>query len=149
MSFAAGLCGCSPGQQAFLQAQVCVQNDEGLSAFLREMRMIAQSGNAKFVDNSSRTARELKATGYVDPQKSPSDPVINIGIEREGHVVWMAGNLGLPPYQIAFGFVEGADPPETRRLADTVVSRLSEYWRVEVIPNDKGAKPMASCGSRS
>lgn len=54
-----GSYGCSVKKQAFLQALVCVKDDADLVAFIREMRTIAQSENAKFIDNSSNTAREL------------------------------------------------------------------------------------------
>jgi len=50
----------------------------------------------------------------------------------------------LPPYQVAIGFTEGAEPNKARRLSDRLIKALSQRWRLETVP-PPGVMPMKSC----
>ena len=138
--------GCSPAQESFLSVQMCVTDSQGVAELKDVMRAVAQAEGLQFLDNSAQQAKTLK---NLDADKALGRDVslaIDVHIEGKNGLGVTAGNLGLPPYQVALGFTEGDDPAKAHRLSDRLVKVLSQRWHVETIPSDKGAMPMKSCG---
>jgi hypothetical protein len=146
IALAAVLIGCGSGKRAFAIQEVCLKNAEDLSAFTREMQLIAQSERAKFLDRSANTQRELDTTGHP-VEGARTRPVVNMGFYRRDGVGLTVTNLGLPGYQVAVGFSEGSNSADAHRLAQMVMSKLAEHWHVETVPSPatSGAFPMANC----
>ena len=71
--------------------------------------------------------------------------MINIGSEGGDGLGLMAGNVGLPGYQVAIGFSEGRDPAAARQLAARTVQRLKVRWTVKTVPEGHGALPLKNC----
>jgi hypothetical protein len=138
--------GCSRTQESYLTVQTCLVDQQGVSQFLEMMRAVAKSENLKFVDGSAETGAALKTIGADKHLKRDPALTINVGIEGQGGMGVTAGNLGLPPYQVALGFTEGADAAKAHRLSDRLVQALSQRWHVETVPQGKGALPMKACG---
>ncbi|GAO40615.1 hypothetical protein SCH01S_49_00290 [Sphingomonas changbaiensis NBRC 104936] len=109
------------------------------------MRQIAQSENLRFIDGSAKTADALKVMGADKYLKSDPARSINVGIVGDRGMGVTAGNLGLPPYQVALGFTEGSDAAKAHRLSSHLVAALSQYWNVEIVPKGRGASPMKAC----
>lgn len=138
--------GCSRTQESFLTIQACLVDQQGVAQFLSTMRAIAKSENLKFVDGSAETGSALKTIGADKYLEGDTALTIHVGIEGEGGMGVTAGNLGLPPYQVALGFTAGSDAAKANRLSDRVVQALSQRWYVETVPQGKGALPMKTCG---
>jgi hypothetical protein len=146
LALAGALAGCGEGKHPFLIAQICLGDAENLATFTREMRIIAQAENMRFIEGSAETKADL---AVIDPEGISHEldgPVIHMGVERGDGMGVDAGNLGLPGYQVALGFSEGSSPDEARRFARTVVSRLARRWHVKTVPPGVGAQPMRGCG---
>ena len=137
---ASALFGCSEGKRPFLMAQICLRDEQNLSAFTQELRSISQSENMRFVDGSRESERELNALGH-----EASGRLIHMAVESENGVGLTAGNLGLPTYQAVIGFSEGSNPDGARAFAGRVISKISQRWHVETIPSEHGAQPMEDC----
>ena len=69
-----------------------------------------------------------------------------MGVEYKGGMGLTAANLGLPNYQVVVGFSDGPNPVEAHRFADLVIKALEEKWRVEIVPDGRGALPLTNCG---
>ncbi len=110
------------------------------------MRTVAQFENLKFIDNSAQQGSDLKAMGADKLLKRDASLAIDLHIEGKGGMGVTAGNLGLPPYQVALGFTEGSDAAKAHRLSARLVRALSRRWHVETVPQGMGAVPMKSCG---
>jgi hypothetical protein len=52
------------GRGKFAIQEVCLKNAEDLSAFTREMQLIAQSEGTKFIERSANTQKELDTIGH-------------------------------------------------------------------------------------
>jgi hypothetical protein len=109
------------------------------------MRSVADAENLKFVDGSAKTGNDLKIMGADKYLKRDPSLAINVGIEGDEGLGVTAGNLGLPPYQVALGFTAGSDAAKARRLSNRLVQALSQRWHVETVPQGKGVFPMKSC----
>ena len=110
------------------------------------MRTVAQSENLQFIDNSAQQGSDLKAMGADKLLKHDASFAIDLHIEGKGGMGVTAGNLGLPPYQVALGFTEGSDAAKAHKLSDQLTRELSQRWHVESVPQGMGALPMKSCG---
>jgi hypothetical protein len=139
--------GCAGAQSAFEQVQMCVGNERGVAELKRVMRSVAQSENLQLIDNSAQQAQNLKEVGADRPLKRDVSRAIDLHIEGESGLGVTAGNLGLPPYQVGLGFTEGRDPAKAHRLANHLISRLSQRWDVQRVPSSEGIFPMKGCGS--
>jgi len=130
-------------KRPFLIAQVYLENAGDLSAFTRQMQLIAQSESKTLIDHSANTQQELDMLGHP-VEESRMRPVVNMGIERPDGSRVLVGNLGLPGYRVALGFYAGSNPSGAQKFAQMVVSRLEEHWRIEIVPNPakSGAQPM-------
>lgn len=138
--------GCSPAQEAFRSVQICVVDERGVAELKDLMRATAASEHLQFIDNSAQQGSDLKAMGADKLLKRDVSLAIDFHIEGNSGMGVTAGNLGLPPYQVAMGFTEGSDPADVRRLSARLIQALSQRWQVETIPAGKGAMPMKSCG---
>jgi hypothetical protein len=138
--------GCSRAQESFLSVQTCVADQQGVAELKDMMRSTAQSEGLQFIDNSAQQASALKDVGADKALKRDVSRAIDVHIEGKDGLGVTAGNLGLPPYQVALGFTEGADPAKAHRLSDRLVQTLSQRWHVEVVPAGEGAMPMKTCG---
>ncbi len=138
--------GCSPTQTAFRSLQICVVDQRGVAILKGLMREAAAFERLQFIDNSARQGRDLKYIGADGLLKRDASLAIDIHIEGNGGMGVTAGNLGLPAYQVAIGFTEGADPAKAHRLAARLIQVLAKQWQVETISVHKGAMPMKSCG---
>lgn len=137
---------CSGPQQEFLAVQVCLVDERGEAEFVKVMREVARLEGLRFLDNSAATEdylRDVRDKGLV---KLEHVPTINVGIEGEKGLGVTAGNLGLPSNQVALGFTAGSDAAKARRLSARLVGALSKRWRIEKVPQEKGAFPMSNCG---
>ena len=140
------LSGCGTGKRPFLIAQVCLRNDQDVAAFEREMSSIAGVEGARFIDGSANTQKGLEAIDNPHVNKIlMSRPLVNIGFDIGEGVGVTAGNLGMPGYQVALGFSEGSNSTNAHRLANAVVGKLAEHWRVETQSGNTGAKGMKDC----
>jgi hypothetical protein len=137
------LYGCAPGKGPFLLVQICLGDERNLLEFTKMMRAVAQSYQMKFADASVRIKRELQAIHAL----RQADPIIYMGVERNDGLAVVAGNVGLPGYQVALRFSEGSDASETTAFADSVVRSLERRWHVERVPASRGALPMNACGN--
>jgi len=136
---------CSSPQKAFLTVQLCLVDQQGVDQFLNTMRTVAQTENLKFIDGSAKTGADLKTMGADKLLKSDPAHAINVAIEGEKGMGVTAGNLGLPPYQVALGFTAGSDMAKARRLSDRLVHALAQQWHVATVPQGKGAFPLEGC----
>jgi hypothetical protein len=138
--------GCFQAQEAFLTVQTCVVDREGMQQLLHIMQQVAKLENGEFINNSANSASGLRATGADNRLNEDASLAIDAHIELGRGAGVTASNLGLRPYQVAFGFTEGSYPAETHRLADRLVRELSQHWHVEKVPQGQGVVPMDSCG---
>lgn len=148
ISMALFIQGCSRTQESFLTVQTCLVDQQGVAEFLETMRAVAKSESLRFVDGSLKTGESLKTIGADKSLKHDPALTIHVGIEGDGGLGVTAGNLGLPPYQVALGFTEGSDAAKAHRLSDKLVQALSRRWHVETVPQGKGALPMKTCGGK-
>lgn len=145
-SMTIGLQGCSRNQESFLAIQLCVVDPQGVTQLKSVMRTVAKSENLQFIDNSAQQRNDLKTMGADELLKRDAALAIDVHIEGAEGMGVTAGNLGLPPYQVALGFTEGSDAVKAHQLSDRLVKALSQMWHVEKIPQGKGALPMKTCG---
>ena len=138
--------GCSRTQEAFQTIVTCVVDQRGVAELKNVMRTVAQFENLKFIDNSAQQGSDLKAMGADKLLKRDASLAIDLHIEGKGGMGVTAGNLSLPPYQVALGFTEGSDAAKAHRLSVRLVRALSRRWHVETVPQGMGAVPMKSCG---
>jgi hypothetical protein len=108
LCLAAAISGCAPGKRPFLIGQICLANEQDVSLFTQELRMIANSEGGTFIDSSEETERNLHAVGNPNVEKAIGRPVIDVGIELGHGIGLMAGNLSLgkgrrPPYFSSVG----------------------------------------------
>lgn len=136
------LYGCEDGKEGpLLSAQICVRDKNGMKLMFEELQAIASAKHMQYVDNSTKTQRDLRAVGYAHLV----DPVVNISVERADGLGVGATNVGLPTFQIALGFTEGSNPEESRDFADGVIRRLEVHWHVERMPANLGVTPDNNC----
>jgi hypothetical protein len=145
-SLALILQGCSKMQESFLTVQTCLVDQAGVIQFKSMMRSVAKVEDLKYIDNSAHQGASLKTMEADKLLKRDAALAIDVHIEGPGGMGVTAGNLGLPPYQVALGFTEGSDAAKAHRLSDRLVQALSQRWRVETVPQGKGALPMKTCG---
>lgn len=140
------LWGCIPsGKRPFLQVQLCVVDQQGLSTFTSLMREIARSEKMSFVDGSEETLKQFESARETIPDYKFTKPVIHMGVERDDMMGLTAANIGLPSYQIVIGFNVGDSESGAQEFAQRVVGALKRHWAVETVPAGKGAFPMESC----
>lgn len=137
--------GCNRQQDTFLQMQMCVIDQAGVAQFKSMMRTVAKSENATFIDGSAETAQTLKNIGADKSLKHDLGQHINVGIEVDGTIIVMGGNLGLPAFQVALGFGAGSDAIKAHRLSGRLIKAFSQRWHVETVPVGQGVQPMKTC----
>lgn len=141
------LAGCAQGKRPFLIVQLCLNDQQNLALFKSMMKSVADAKSMTFLDRSSRTEADLKASGKVLDRLKQGTPIVNLGIDGKDGIGMSATNVGLPTSQLALGFSEGSRPSEARKFADEVVAQLQRVWHVEVVPEGKGAIPLQTCGT--
>lgn len=147
IALSAGLIfGCKAGERPENIVQICVQNEQGVNDFLREMQSIAKQNGMEYLDNSDQTRRDLLRTLPPDAKIQNAGNVLNISVERPDGLGLMAGNIGLSKYQIAIGFSYGSNRSDGRGFWKDVSARLGKHWRVETLTSKEGARPMQGCG---
>jgi hypothetical protein len=139
------LLGCHHGLPPVLTVQMCLSNQQDVSRFLAVMQSISQTEGMRFVDGSADTEKLLQGSGNPDKERGTGSPAINVGILGEDGTGAIAGNLGLPPFQVAIGFPAGTNPTKARAFAELTVKRLQQQWRVVPIAAGSGAMPLADC----
>jgi hypothetical protein len=139
------LVACGRGQGAFETVQICVRNQQGVAHLKNVMMTVARTEGLQFIDNSAQQGAELKAVGADKLLKRGADTAIDFHIEGAGGMGVTAGNLGLLPYQVGLGFTEGGDPSKAHRLAEKLISELSQRWEVQRIPPGEGIMSMKTC----
>jgi hypothetical protein len=137
------LSGCAKSERSFLIVQVCLTDEHEMSDFVELMEVVANSERMKFVDRSTETQGELKTINNANVKQA--SPAINLGILGADGVGLTAGNLGLPPNELAVGFTGVSRLPQARQFADMVVSRLKEVWHIEIVPEGRAATAMRNC----
>ncbi len=139
------LASCTPGKHAFLQVQGCLSDERGVAAFVEEMQAIALSEHMTFIDNSEKSAQQMKDVGYVAAERTHGSRVLSVSIHGPDRVGVSAGNLGMSGFEIVLGFSEGLNPELAHAFADRVVMRLGRFWPLEVVPAGSGAKSKGGC----
>lgn len=139
---------CTPGKRPFQIVQLCLSDEQNLADFKGELQVIAQSEGMQFLDRSEQTKRELQLLAAKGNVETVTEPVINVTVIRKDGLGVGGGNLGLPGYQVAIGFSEGASPTEARRFAQMVIQKLEKQWTVRMVPPGTGAKPLADCSEQ-
>jgi hypothetical protein len=124
---------------------MCVVDERGVAELKGLMRATAASEHLRFIDNSAQQSSDSKSIG-TDKLLKRASLAIDVHIEGKGGMGVTAGNLGLPPYQVALGFTEGSDAAKAHQLSARLIQALSQRWQVETIPAGKGALPMKRCG---
>jgi hypothetical protein len=138
--------GCSSAQEEFRSVQICLVDERGVAELKDLMRATAASEHLQFIDNSAQQGSDLKSMGADKLLKRDASLAIDFHIEGNGGMGVTAGNLSLPPYQVALGFTEGSDAAKAHQLSARLIQALSQRWQVETVPPGKGAMPMKSCG---
>lgn len=136
---------CTQGKRPFVQAQICLPGPQDRAAFIRLIRAVGEANHMSYIDRSSDTEAELRATDHVLSKLGQHDPVMNLGLLGKGGLNITAANLGLPQHEIVIGFSEGSDPARAHRLADEVLNELKQKWHVELVPQGQGARGMKVC----
>lgn len=139
--------GCAGAQSAFEQVQMCVGDERGVAELKSVMRAVAQSENLRFIDNSDEQAKDVKDVGADKALERNVSRAIDLHIEGESGLGVTAGNLGLQQYQVGLGFTEGRDPAKAHRLANRLITSLSQHWNVQHVPSSQGILSMRGCGS--
>lgn len=142
---AVALAGCEAGKDPFLMVQICLGNEQNLSAFRREMQAIAGAEEMRFREMSEAANRDLD---LADPRGTPQDEssrVIDMSLRRPDMSGVGITNPRWPGYQVVLGFSEGTKPEEARSFAERTVARLSKKWRVQPVPPGEGAQPLKDC----
>lgn len=134
--------GCTGGKRPFLMIQLCIGDEKHVVLFKEMMRSIAQKQNMKYIDGSVATQKDLAATKVALDYR-----LIYVGIDGPDGIAVEGGNLGLSAYDVALGFSEGSNPMKAHRFANLVVGKLRAEWQVHIVPPNRGAFPMKSCGS--
>lgn len=137
--------GCAPGKHSFLIVQTCLSDEHGFEALVREMKSIGAVENMNVVDHSEDVARLLEDVSYPGKKRTHGSRVIDVSIQRPDGVGVTASNLGLPGFEMAFGFSEGSDAEFAHAFADRVMTQLSTHWNFVVVPSGAGAKPKGGC----
>lgn len=137
---------CFRAQQSFLTVQLCLGDQRGVEHLKRIMYDVAKSQKIEFIDNSRDQAQDLKTMGSYNSVGLDPSLAIDFHLEGKAGLGVTATNLGLPPYQVALGFTEGADAAQARRLSSQLIEALSRRWQVEKVPQGSGVFPMKTCG---
>jgi hypothetical protein len=66
-------------------------------------------------------------------------------VDRSDGFGFGGGNFSAAPLQVAFGFTEGRTPAEAQKFAKDVVERLSRFWVIHEVPQNRGAFPLKQC----
>lgn len=140
------LCGCTAGEPPSKLVQLCLNNDEGVFQFKKELMAVAEARHMKFTDNGDALKNDLETVGYAERTQKGVNLVIHVIVARADGTGISALNVGLPSYQVALGFSAGSDHAEAKRFAEEVIGRLRRHWNVEDVPAGTGAKPSDSCG---
>ena len=135
--------GCAQGERSFLSVQVCLNDRQDLSELRNLIESVANAEHMQFTDRSDETRRELQSIN--NPNVHQAWPTINLGIIGEDGIGLTAGNLGMPPNEIAVGFTGASDLPRARKLANSVVNKLQERWHVETRSEGTAAQGMRKC----
>lgn len=141
-----GLYGC--GQEAahaFVTVQACLLDERGGQRLAEELREIARTEQMDFVDSSELVAERLREVSYPNDERTAGSRTLHVVVERADGVGVTAANTGLPGFEVALGFTEGADAAFARAFADRVLLRLSAQWQLDVVPPGVGAKPKGDC----
>jgi hypothetical protein len=142
-SFLVVICGCAKSERSFLIAQVCLNDQQDVSELRNLIKSIANAEHMEFIDRSEDTRRELQSIN--SPDLHSASPVINFGIVGEDGIGLTAGNMGMPPNQVAIGFTGVSDLPRANQLASSVVNKIKERWLVEILPEGAAAQGMREC----
>lgn len=136
-----GLMGCSPHSTEFLITQLCLQNDQGVSEFIKVMREIANRNEMQFIDRSPEAREELR---NVDNSRI-TGPVVQLTLRNDNGTAATATNLGLTPHEVAIGFGERDNPAEAQKFAQEVFDALSRRWTVYRVTKGQNALPLKNC----
>jgi hypothetical protein len=124
---------------------MCVRDAQGMVLFIDEMKSIATQEKMEYRDGSEDTKRGLEIIGDAGARRVDGSPLINILVERRDGLGVTAVNVSLPGYQIALGFLLGANELEAQQFLEKVVKRLRQHWRVDVLPSGSSIEPDQSC----
>jgi hypothetical protein len=139
------LAGCDQGELPFRQIQFCLNGENDIVRLKEVTRSIAHSNGLEFTDRSADAEAEAE-----DIKKSMRDmpvahPTIVLSVDRHDGLGFGGGNFPDEPLQVSFGFSRGKNEAEARNCANGVVQRLSQFWVIHEVPNDRGAFPLKKC----
>ena len=136
---------CAPGKGPFLMVRMCLSNEQGVAEFVDELKTIATAEKLEFIDNSNNAQLGPKEVGNAGGERTGGSRVIDIRVMRKDGMAIGATNVGLPGFQMAMGFSEGASAVDAQDFANRTLVRIKKRWMVESVPSGAGAKPMAGC----
>jgi hypothetical protein len=135
------LSGCSSGKPPALMVQLCLQDDQGVSAFLNLMQSVAASEHMNFVDVSADTQEKLKVIHSKYAKLATPSSVINVDIESGDRLVVTADNIDLPTYEVSVDFTGNLSATDKQRFIDILIPKLRTQWQVDTVP--AGIRPFA------
>jgi len=140
------LIGCSGGRRPVVQIQFCVEDERGMSLLKNVLRKSAADAGLPYIDYSTKRIPQLKATGASLAFLRKPEDYFEAWATHESDAGFSAGNLGLSSFEVSIGFNGGGDNgAEARSLAKNVISDLSKHWRIDLVPENRGALPTDRC----
>ena len=139
------LAGCGHAQSSFRDVQFCLNGENDIGRLKAVVREIAQTNRLEFTDRSSDAQAEAEEIAKTEPNMKVAHPTIVLSVDRSDGFGFGGGNFPEAPLQVAFGFTEGKTKVESRKFADNVVERLSEFWVIHEVPRGRGAFPLKKC----
>jgi hypothetical protein len=139
------LAACTQGKHPFLIAQLCMTDRTELRLLRQDLIQIAHDENMTIIDNTSNARQSLEAMGANNTANIDVAQVTDLHLAQPDGLGLGVGNQGLPEGQFAIGFSEGDRPAEARAFASRVIDKLRRRWRVTIVPDNEGARPMEGC----
>jgi hypothetical protein len=139
------LTSCSPVKQPYLNFQVCLQDEDGIKKMYSILQNIARDYELEVVDDSKNTALQMEEIRKTGVLKEFIDETINIGLIKNDNYNVVLGNLGLTRYQILISVLGDQNKKIDQDLSKDVLEQFKRSFDTKIIPNGKGAFPLAEC----
>ncbi len=137
--------GCTSGTPPHTIAQVCVRGDGELRALFADLRNLAAQRNMEFSDGSLDFVEDIHVIYGGNRNSSAGASTVLFSMSGSDGLGLTAGNIGLPPLQLAFGFSHGDDRERSLSFTRQVINLLRGRGQVRVLPPGESAKPISEC----
>jgi hypothetical protein len=141
------LTGCQPQTQAeeYLTVRICLSDPTEIGALKQEVLAVARLQGLKLYDGSSETEQGLDAISTAAQREAQGRPIINMTVRHGDEIVAVIGNLGLPSDQAIMAFYDVAGMLDEEEFARSVVARVEQKWRTEVLESARGVPTNSAC----